>query len=193
MQIKLVMLGSGGGGKSSLTMQFVQNIFLTKYDPTIEDCYRKQVEVEGAQHVLEIMDTAGQESFTAMRDLYIRNGHGFALVYSIISRGTFNDLAETHEQVLRVKESWCGLTDVPIVLLANKSDLADQRVVTTAEGQELAAQWGATFLETSAKQRHNVDAAFDALTRSCLRAFPQPADDSGKHKKPHHKRDCTLL
>ena len=84
---KIVVLGSGGVGKSALTVQFVQNIFVEKYDPTIEDSYRKQVEVEGTQVLLiyydsfsyyciqcmlEILDTAGTEQFTAMRDLYMK-------------------------------------------------------------------------------------------------------------------------
>uniref|UniRef100_A0A8D2KI69 Small monomeric GTPase n=1 Tax=Urocitellus parryii TaxID=9999 RepID=A0A8D2KI69_UROPR len=82
-EYKLVVLGSGGVGKSALTVQFVQGIFVEKYDPTVEDSYRKQVEVDAQQCMLEILDTAGTEQFTAMRDLYMKNGQGFALVYSI--------------------------------------------------------------------------------------------------------------
>ena len=63
-----------------------------RYDPTIEDSYRKQVEVDGQQCMLEILDTAGTEQFTAMRDLYMKNGQGFVLVYSITAQSTFNDL-----------------------------------------------------------------------------------------------------
>ena len=58
-EYKIVVLGSGGVGKSALTVQFVQGIFVEKYDPTIEDSYRKQVEVDGQQCMLEILDTAG--------------------------------------------------------------------------------------------------------------------------------------
>jgi Ras-related protein Rap-1B len=58
-EYKIVVLGSGGVGKSALTVQFVQGIFIEKYDPTIEECYRKQVEVNGEQCTLEIIDTAG--------------------------------------------------------------------------------------------------------------------------------------
>jgi len=96
-------LGSGGVGKSALTVQFVQGIFVEKYDPTIEDSYRKQVEVDGQQCMLEILDTAGTEQFTAMRDLYMKNGQGFVLAYSITAQSTFNDLQDLREQILRVK------------------------------------------------------------------------------------------
>ena len=87
------------------TVQFVQGIFVEKYDPTIEDSYRKQVEVDGQQCMLEILDTAGTEQFTAMRDLYMKNGQGFVLVYSITAQSTFNDLMDLREQILRVKDT----------------------------------------------------------------------------------------
>ncbi|CAB1421683.1 unnamed protein product [Pleuronectes platessa] len=115
-EYKLVVLGSGGVGKSALTVQFVQGIFVEKYDPTIEDSYRKQVEVDGQQCMLEILDTAGTEQFTAMRDLYMKNGQGFALVYSITAQSTFNDLQDLREQILRVKDT----EDVPMILVGNK-------------------------------------------------------------------------
>ncbi|KAF9405633.1 DNA-binding transcription factor rap1 [Podila epigama] len=78
------------------------------YDPTIEDSYRKQVEVDNNQCMLEILDTAGTEQFTAMRDLYMKNGQGFILVFSIIAQATFDELADLHRQILRVKD-----TDTP--------------------------------------------------------------------------------
>ncbi|KAF9928221.1 Ras- protein Rap-1b, partial [Modicella reniformis] len=104
-EYKLVVLGSGGVGKSALTVQFVQSVFVDRYDPTIEDSYRKQVEVDGHQCMLEILDTAGTEQFTAMRDLYMKNGQGFILVFSIIVSQTFDELAELHKQILRVKDT----------------------------------------------------------------------------------------
>ncbi|KAG0002627.1 Ras- protein Rap-1b [Entomortierella chlamydospora] len=104
-EYKLVVLGSGGVGKSALTVQFVQSVFVERYDPTIEDSYRKQVEVDGQQCMLEILDTAGTEQFTAMRDLYMKNGQGFILVFSIVAASTFEELEDLHNQILRVKES----------------------------------------------------------------------------------------
>uniref|UniRef100_A0AAV2LZP8 Ras-related protein Rap-1b n=1 Tax=Knipowitschia caucasica TaxID=637954 RepID=A0AAV2LZP8_KNICA len=162
-EYKLVVLGSGGVGKSALTVQFVQGIFVEKYDPTIEDSYRKQVEVDGQQCMLEILDTAGTEQFTAMRDLYMKNGQGFALVYSITAQSTFNDLQDLREQILRVKDT----EDVPMILVGNKCDLEDERVVGKEQGQNLARQWSnCAFLETSAKSKINVNEIFYDLDRN---------------------------
>ena len=63
------------------------------------------MEVDGAQCMLEILDTAGTEQFTAMRDLYMKNGQGFVLVYSITAQSTFGDLEDLHEQIHRVKDT----------------------------------------------------------------------------------------
>lgn len=104
-EYKLVVLGAGGVGKSALTVQFVQGIFVEKYDPTIEDSYRKAIEVEGNSVMLEILDTAGTEQFTAIRDLYMRNGQGFLLVYSITSYASFVDLMDLHDQIIRIKNT----------------------------------------------------------------------------------------
>lgn len=64
----MVMVGGGGVGKSCLTIQFIQNHFVSDYDPTIEDSYRKQLSVDGVAVMADILDTAGQEEFSAMRD-----------------------------------------------------------------------------------------------------------------------------
>uniref|UniRef100_A0A671NU70 Ras-related protein Rap-1b n=1 Tax=Sinocyclocheilus anshuiensis TaxID=1608454 RepID=A0A671NU70_9TELE len=172
-EYKLVVLGSGGVGKSALTVQFVQGIFVEKYDPTIEDSYRKQVEVDGQQCMLEILDTAGTEQFTAMRDLYMKNGQGFALVYSITAQSTFNDLQDLREQILRVKDT----EDVPMILVGNKCDLEDERVVGKEQGQNLARQWNnCAFLESSAKSKINVlDVRFlRPITESSICRYQSP-------------------
>ncbi|KAG7174058.1 Ras-related protein Rap-1-like 1 [Homarus americanus] len=115
-EFKVVVLGSGGVGKSALTVQFVSGCFMEKYDPTIEDFYRKEIEVDTSPCVLEILDTAGTEQFASMRDLYIRNGQGFVVVYSMTNHQTFQDIKGMRDQITRVKN-----TDrVPILLVANK-------------------------------------------------------------------------
>lgn len=99
----MVVLGSGGVGKSALTVQFVTGTFIEKYDPTIEDFYRKEIEVDSSPSVLEILDTAGTEQFASMRDLYIKNGQGFILVYSLVNQQSFQDIKPMRDQIIRVK------------------------------------------------------------------------------------------
>ncbi|KAF2352262.1 Small GTP-binding protein domain [Trinorchestia longiramus] len=184
-EYKIVVLGSGGVGKSALTVQFVQGIFVEKYDPTIEDSYRKQVEVDGQQCMLEILDTAGTEQFTAMRDLYMKNGQGFVLVYSITAQSTFNDLSDLREQILRVKDT----DDVPMILVGNKCDLEDERVVGKDQGLNLAKQFMCAFLESSAKAKINVNEIFYDLVRQINRKSP----DKVKNGRSSRKTKCVLL
>ena len=164
-EIKLVVMGSGGVGKSAITVQFIQGIFIKKYDPTIEESYRKTVDVDGKQFMLEILDTAGTEQFTAMRDLYMKNGQGFALVYSLISESTFQDLKLIRNQIVKVKDT----EDIPMVLVGNKCDLEEKRVVTKEQGQELAKEFNnCHFYESSAKTRVNIDEIFYDLVRQVI-------------------------
>jgi small GTP-binding protein len=89
-----------------------------------------------------------------MRDLYMKNGEGFVLVYSITSQATFNDLIDVKDQIVRVKDVGA---DVPMLLVGNKSDLEDERVVEKQHGESLARSFGCTFLEASAKLETNVN------------------------------------
>ena len=89
-----------------------------------------------------------------MRDLYMKNGQGFVLVYSITAQSTFNDLQDLREQILRVKDT----DDVPMVLVGNKCDLEDERVVGKDQGLNLARQFSnCAFMETSAKAKIGVN------------------------------------
>lgn len=110
---------------------------------------------------MDILDTAGQEEYSAMREQYMRTGEGFLLVYSVTSKTSFEELMTYYQQILRVKD-----TDyVPAFVVGNKSDLEDERQVSYEEGQNLAKQFNAPFLETSAKQNVNVEESFYGLVR----------------------------
>lgn len=156
---KVVVLGDGGVGKSALTLQFVTHSFLEYHDPTIEDAYQQQTVIDGEVAHLDILDTAGQIEFTAMRDQYMRGGEGFVICYSITDRRSFEEAAEYKKEIERVRNT----RSIPIVLVGNKFDLEHSRKVSTEEGQVLARQLNCPFYETSAALRHFVDDVFHAL------------------------------
>nr|XP_058898015.1 ras-related protein Rap-2a isoform X2 [Kogia breviceps] len=89
--------------RKNCACSFVTGTFIEKYDPTIEDFYRKEIEVDSSPSVLEILDTAGTEQFASMRDLYIKNGQGFILVYSLVNQQSFQDIKPMRDQIIRVK------------------------------------------------------------------------------------------
>lgn len=126
-EYKLVVVGGGGVGKSALTIQFIQNQFPEEYDPTIEDSYRKQCLIDEEVALLDVLDTAGQEEYSAMREQYMRTGEGFLLVYSITSRDSFDEISIFHQQILRVKDK----EYFPVIVVANKCDLDYERQVST--------------------------------------------------------------
>ncbi|KAA6413694.1 MAG: Ras family [Lasallia pustulata] len=181
MLCKLVVLGDGGVGKTALTIQLCLNHFVETYDPTIEDFYRKQVVIDSQSCMLEVLDTAGQEEYTALREQWIRDGEGFVLVYSITSRSSFSHIPKFHHQIQNIKESSSASSPIgaghlsspiqsPIVtgggghvlvmLVGNKSDEVTEREVSTQEGSALAKELGCDFVETSAKECINVERAF---------------------------------
>ncbi|XP_044716995.1 ras family domain-containing protein [Hirsutella rhossiliensis] len=181
---KLVVLGDGGVGKTALTIQLCLQHFVETYDPTIEDSYRKQVVIDNQPCMLEVLDTAGQEEYTALRDQWIRDGEGFVLVYSISSRSSFTRIKRFHHQIQRVKES--PQMPVPVMLVGNKSDRVTEREVSTQEGHALARELGCEFVEASAKNCINVEKAFYDVVRILRRQRQQvsrpPAGSSGRSR-----------
>ncbi|PNY28582.1 Ras-related protein RSR1 [Tolypocladium capitatum] len=164
-ELHVVVLGAGGVGKSCLTAQFVHNEWIESYDPTIEDSYRTQLQVDGRPVVLEILDTAGTEQFVAMRDLYMKAGQGFLLVFSITSPSSLTELAGLRDEIIRIKDD----ENVPMVIVGNKADLEETRLIPRAKGFSISQKWGAPYYEASARTRTNVDEVFVDLCRQMLR------------------------
>jgi len=193
----LVVMGAGGVGKTTLIVQFVQHRFISDYEPTIEDSYRKQINIDSDPCLLDILDTAGQEEYAALKDQYMQTGEGFYLVYSILDRSTFEEVKDTRAQILKVKNT----PIVPVIVVGNKADVASQREVPTEEGKKLAASWNVPFFETSAKDGTNVEESWIELVRE-LRKFrksPKTAatttssNGNGSSKEESKKLCCVIL
>lgn len=143
--------------------------------------------------MLEVLDTAGQEEYTALRDQWIRDGEGFVLVYSITSRSSFTRIQKFYHQIQRVKDSGNAGSPtgpsylnpqlampvptgpVPVMLVGNKSDKVTERAVSSQEGQALADDLGCEFLEASAKNCINVEKAFYDVVRALRQQRSQPS------------------
>ena len=161
-QYKVVMLGSGAVGKSAITVQMVSGHFLSSYDPTIEDSYRTTINVNNQDIILNILDTAGQEEFYALRDQYIRSGDGYIIVFSITSVTSFLEVNAIKEQLNIVLDA-DNNTLIPIILVGNKCDLEEYRQVQSSDAQRLAEEWRVKYFETSAKNKTNINRIFEEL------------------------------
>ncbi|XP_075904725.1 ras-related protein ralB-B-like isoform X2 [Nelusetta ayraudi] len=186
---KVIMVGSGGVGKSALTLQFMYDEFVEDYEPTKADSYRKKVVLDGEDVQIDILDTAGQEDYAAIRDNYFRSGEGFLLVFSITEHESFTATSEFREQILRVKEEEA----IPLLLVGNKSDLEERRQVSADEAAQKAGEWGVQYVETSAKTRANVDKVFfDLMREVCKKKMAESKDKNGPSGKKKKKRCCIL-
>jgi Ras-related protein Ral-A len=185
---KVIMVGSGGVGKSALTLQFMYDEFVEDYEPTKADSYRKKVVLDGEEVQIDILDTAGQEDYAAIRDNYFRSGEGFLCVFSITDDESFQATQEFREQILRVKND----ESIPFLLVGNKCDLNDKRKVSMTECHNRAQQWGVPYVETSAKTRENVDKCFYQLVRDIIKVKKSRQTDEQQPAK-NQPRCCQLL
>ncbi|EFE37315.1 hypothetical protein TRV_08011 [Trichophyton verrucosum HKI 0517] len=261
----IVVLGAGGVGKSCLTgkslagfiqslfwcllfaltarpAQFVQNIWIESYDPTIEDSYRKVLAVDVSVSLFSYSPTSeypliffpyigtamssrnlGRNNSVSLitsnlpdsipghpqtnklnysrheqlathkahpfsRELYMKQGEGFLLVFSITSMSSLNELQELREQIIRIKDD----EKVPIVIVGNKSDLEEDRAVSRSRAFALSQQWGnAPYYETSARRRANVDEAFIDLCRQIIRKDIRSNKDRDRDYGGSRKKEAS--
>lgn len=152
------------------------------------------MKLESDEVQIDILDTAGQEDYAAIRDNYFRSGEGFLCVFSITEHESFVATHDFREQILRVK----GDESIPFVLVGNKCDLGNtKRNVTLEEANKLAEQWNVPYIETSAKTRLNVDKIFhDLMTEIYKRKQADGTTSNGSGKKIKKKsllKRCLIL
>ncbi|MHA1772108.1 MAG: GTP-binding protein [Candidatus Thorarchaeota archaeon] len=179
---KVVLMGDGSVGKTSLRRSYMGENFRASYMITIgADFAVKKMSLEGGHEVsIQIWDLAGQEHFKNVRSTFYKGAQGALAVYSTVERSSFENLRNW------INECWGNAgKKIPIVVIGNKIDLREQfqdnpamqqSIVTTAEGQKFAKDLQAregvhtSFLETSAKTGQNVEAAFLELAIKILEA-----------------------
>lgn len=163
--LKVVLLGDGGVGKSSLMNRFVSGKFDSQSFHTIGvEFLNKDVTVEGQSYTLQIWDTAGQERFKSLRTPFYRGSDLCLLVYAVDDVKSFKNLAMWRKEFLyyadvREKDNF------PFILLGNKIDV-NERAVSQEEAHHFCKEIGGIpYYETSAKDSTNVDVAFNAAVK----------------------------
>jgi len=155
-KFKLVFLGEQSVGKTSLITRFMYDSFDNTYQATIGiDFLSKTMYLEDRTVRLQLWDTAGQERFRSLIPSYIRDSSVAVVVYDITNTNSFQQTNKWIEDVKAERGN-----DVIIMLVGNKTDLAEKRQVATESGEAKAKELGVMFIETSAKAGHNVKQLF---------------------------------
>jgi len=165
----------GNVGKSNLVIRFVQNGFCEVYDPTIEDSYRKEIEIDGMRFFVDILDQAGCESFY-YRATYMNyfKCDGYLLVFSVSNRDSFLEMEKMRNFIINEFHK-NSTNNIPFVLAANKCDLPHSEYqVTIEEIENLASSLNIPYFLTSAKENINVSECFYALIREVLKVRNSP-------------------
>ena len=161
---KLLVIGDSGTGKSSLILRFADDSFNGSFISTIGVDFKiKTVDVEGFKIKMQIWDTAGQERFRTIVSSYYRGAHGIIVVYDVTDRQSFTKIQHWLKEI----ENY-GTDRVCKLIVGNKCDLADKRVVDFASAKEFADELGIPIMEASARSRINVDEIFLAIAGDIL-------------------------
>lgn len=179
-KLKIIVLGESKVGKTSLICRYSKDEFATSYLSTVGvDFQIKKIQVDDKAIKLQIWDTAGQERFRTITRNFFNSTHGFIVCYDITSKDSFQCVTLWLNEIKKNS----GDEDVQIILIGNKSDLDDERQVTTEQGQNFANNHKIPFFETSAKEGTNLNEVFETLSRNIIEVL--------KKKKPIEEKERT--
>jgi len=191
---KLLIIGDSGVGKSSLLLRFADNTFSGNYITTIGVDFKvRTIVINGERVKLQIWDTAGQERFRTITSTYYRGTHGVIVVYDVTSGESFANVKRWLHEI----EQNCDV--VNRILVGNKDDIPDRKVVLTEDAQRFANQMGIQLFETSAKDNKNVEEMFNAITRQVLLTKKEQKEQANNQsdsitlvrgRKPVKKNKC---
>ena len=163
---KVLLLGNSNVGKSSIFLRFVDDIWNDTFVTTIGVDFKiKTFDIDEKKIKMQIWDTAGQERFKNIIASYYRGAHGILLLYDVTDRDSFKNL---NNWLIEIEKN--ANKNVLKILIGNKTDLEDKRVISYNQGKEFADNYGLKFIETSAKKNININEAFETLGRELMKA-----------------------
>mmetsp|Transcript_5109 Transcript_5109/g.10598 ORF Transcript_5109/g.10598 Transcript_5109/m.10598 type:complete len:208 (+) Transcript_5109:769-1392(+) len=176
IQIKLLMIGDSGVGKTCLLLRYANDSFSPTFITTIGIDFKiKTIQLDDKTIKLQIWDTAGQERFRTITSSYYRGAHGIIIVYDVTDQESFDNVKTWLQEIDRY-----AADKVNTLLVGNKSDLTNKRVVSYEAAKEFADSVEMEFLETSAKNSTNVEKAFMVMASQIKqRMASQPIGNGG--------------
>ena len=186
---KILLLGDSSVGKTCFLMRYTENTFQEIHMSTIGLDYKlKNVQLDDGRMVkIQIWDTAGQDRFRSITKNYYKGAHGIILLYSVTDKKTFENVRNWISQIKEeVSEK------VTIILVGNKIDDEEHRIVTEEDGEKMANEFGLQFFECSAKSGVNVDPIFNELVRKTVENYTKVGGkgETLNKKKNSQKKKC---
>ncbi|KAI0668357.1 GTP-binding protein ypt1 [Trametes maxima] len=176
---KLLLIGDSGVGKSCLLLRFAEDAFTDSYLSTIGVDFKiRTIDLEGKTVKLQIWDTAGQERFRTIAAAYYRGAHGIIMVYDVTESETFSNVKGWIQEIERYASE-----GVKKLIIGNKSDLVERKVVEYSVAKEFADSLSIPFIETSAKNSTNVEEAFTLMAKTIKDDVDSQPEDSSNNSK----------
>jgi len=174
---KLLLIGDSAVGKSCMLLRFADDSYVDSYISTIGVDFKiRTVEQDDKSIKLQIWDTAGQERFRTITSSYYRGAHGIIIVYDVTDQQSFDNVKQWMSEIDRYASD-----NVVKILVGNKCDLTENKVVSTETAKAFADEMGIPFLETSAKNSTNVEQAFMTMSSEIKkRVASQPASNASR-------------
>ena len=184
--VKILLIGESGVGKTCILQRFNRDDFLVNHLATIAIDFKMKIfDVDNTKLKMQIWDTAGQERYNTLTSGFFKAAHGIMVCYSITDEKSFQSINKWIAQIKNLAPK-----DVKVILVANKSDLKNDRMVSVEAGKECAQRYEVPFVETSAFSGENVVTAFESLGRMILKDIKNEGNGTGNLNQVKKKGKC---